>query len=71
MKVYITLLAAKSTTKNYEEHVPREDSMEDIQESFGQDSHYHCEHDVYLTEQEIEEIHDFIYGINIEEICKE
>ena len=71
MKVYITLLAAKSTTKNYEEHVPRKESEEEIKECFGQDSHYHYEHNEYLTEQEIEEIHDFIYGINIEEICKE
>ncbi len=71
MKVYIILIAAKSATKNYEERVSREDSMEDIQESFGQDSHYHYEHDEYLTEQEIEEMHDYIYGINIEEICKD
>ena len=67
MKVTIILYAAKQVHKNYTRGTYREDSEVDINEEFGIWGTYHCEYEEYLTQDEIREIHDFFYGILINE----
>ena len=71
MKITIVLHAAKKVQKNYTLNVYREDSEEDISEEYGKNGTYHWEYDEYLTQEEIQEIHDFVYGIDILKICNE
>ena len=60
MKMFHIIQAIELIKFNLDEKISRQESVEDTKE-------YYTE---YITDNEIEDLHDYYYGINVEEECQ-
>jgi hypothetical protein len=60
MKMFYIIQAIELIKFNLDEKITRQESIEDTKEYYEE----------YITDAEIEDLHDYYYGINIEAECK-